>query len=165
MKKLFVVRHAKSSWDFSGLSDFERPLNERGHRDAPKMAERLGKSGIRFDAFVSSPATRALTTAQYFAEASHYPEKEILTIKRLYHAPAETFYDVIANELSDEWESVAIFSHNPGITYFANSLGVVQLDNMPTCGVIGVQADIARWADFARAAKSLLWFDYPKKIS
>jgi len=165
MKQLFVIRHAKSSWDIAGQSDFERPLNERGHRDAPQMAGRLFKSGTRLDALVSSPANRALTTAQYFAEAFDFKKKDIITVDRLYHASAETFYDVIAGELKDKWDSVAIFSHNPGITYFANSLGVVQMDNMPTCGIIGVKADIKSWADFAKAGKEFLLIDYPKKIS
>jgi phosphohistidine phosphatase len=165
MKQLFVIRHAKSSWDSLGQPDFDRPLNERGHRDAPKMAHRLFKSGFRLDAIVSSPANRALTTARYFAEEYGFKEKDILIVDRLYHAPAETFYEVIAKDLKDQWASVAIFSHNPGITYFANSLGVVQLDNMPTCGIIGIKADIDSWADFAKAGKDFLHFDYPKKHS
>jgi phosphohistidine phosphatase len=163
MKQLFVIRHAKSSWEIAAQSDFDRPLNERGHRDAPQMAQRLLKAGISIEMFVSSPAVRALTTAQYFAEAFDFKKKDIITIDRLYHASAETFFDVIANELKDKWDRVAIFSHNPGITYFANSLGVVELDNMPTCGVMGVKADIQSWKDFAKARKELLLFDYPKK--
>jgi len=165
MKQLLVIRHAKSSWDVAGQSDFDRPLNERGHRDAPQMAKRLLKAGVSLEALVSSPANRALTTAQYFAEGFDFKKQEIITVDRLYHASAETIYDVIAKELKDTWDSVAIFSHNPGITYFANRLGVVQLDNMPTCGIIGVKVNIETWADFAKAGKEFLLFDYPKKIS
>jgi phosphohistidine phosphatase len=164
MKQLFVIRHAKSSWDSMGLSDFDRPLNERGHRDAPVMAARLHKAGVRLDALISSPANRALTTAQYFAEAFDFKKKEIITLDRLYHASAETIYDVITRELEDKWDSVAIFSHNPGITYFANSLGVVDLDNMPTCGVMGVRVNITSWEAFKNAPCGLILFDYPKKI-
>jgi phosphohistidine phosphatase len=163
MKQLFVIRHAKSSWDNAGQSDFDRPLNERGHRDAPQMAKRLIKAGFSLDMLVSSPAIRALTTAQYFAEEFDFKKKEIVTLDRLYHASAETIFNVIATELNDTWETVAIFSHNPGITYFANSLGVAELDNMPTCGIIGVKADIKSWKDFVKARKELLLFDYPKK--
>ena len=162
MKQLFVVRHAKSSWDTAGQSDFERSLNERGHRDAPQMALRLLKSGIPLDALVSSPANRTLTTAEYFAEVFDFKKKGIVTVERLYHASAETIYDVITKELKDRWDCVAIVSHNPGITYFANSLGVVELDNMPTCGVIGVEADIEHWHQFREAKKRFFLFDYPK---
>lgn len=163
MKQLFIIRHAKSSWDNIGQSDFDRPLNERGHHDAPMMAKRLEKAGIRPDALVSSPANRALTTAKYFAEVFDFSKKDIVIIDRLYHAPEETFYEVIAHELKDKWDTVAIFSHNPGITYFINTLGVVSLDNMPTCGVMGVKAAVDTWKDFKQAAKQLLLFDYPKK--
>lgn len=165
MKQLFIIRHAKSSWDSIGQPDFERPLNERGHRDAPLMAKKLFNSGIRFDAIVSSPAKRALSTARYFADEFGFTKKDIVIIDRLYHASAETFYDVIEKELKDKWDCVAIFSHNPGITYFANTLGVVQLDNMPTCGIIGVRCDINSWTDFADSAKQFLLFEYPKKNS
>ena len=68
MKTLILIRHAKSSWDAPGMSDSERPLNERGKKDAPEMAKRLRKRGLKIDAFVSSPAERALRTARYFAK-------------------------------------------------------------------------------------------------
>lgn len=162
MKQLFVIRHAKSSWDQPGQTDFERPLNHRGHHDAPVMAKRLWENGIRLDAIISSPAIRALTTAEYFATQFGYKKKDIITLKHLYHAPAEIFYEVIEQELKDKWESVAIFSHNPGITYFVNTLKVVQLDNMPTCGIMGVKAEIEAWQHFRESSKKLLLFDYPK---
>ncbi len=164
MKNLFVVRHAKSSWANMGQDDFDRPLNDRGFRDAPNMAQRLHDKGFRMDAIVSSPARRALTTARYFAEQFGHEPKNITQIERLYHASSATFYDVIAKELNDSWESVTLFSHNPGITNFVNSLGMVQLDNMPTCAIFGVQADINQWSEFADAEKRFVLFDYPKAI-
>jgi phosphohistidine phosphatase len=162
MKNLFVIRHAKSSWANPGQDDFDRPLNDRGERDAPVMAKRLWENGIRLDAIISSPAVRALTTAQYFAKQFGIKNKEIIILKHLYHAPAETFYDVIENDLNDKWESVAIFSHNPGITYFINSLGLVHLDNLPTCGIFGVGTDVKQWNEFKESKKRFLLFDYPK---
>jgi phosphohistidine phosphatase len=164
MKQVFLIRHAKSSWANLGQSDFERPLNDRGERDAPVMAKRLWDKGFRLDAIVSSAAVRALTTAEYFAEQFDFKKKDITLIEKLYHAPAETFYDVIANNLNEDWETIAIFSHNPGITYFIDSLGLVDLDNMPTCGIFGVEADINNWNEFAKAEKRFLLFDYPKNI-
>lgn len=164
MKQLLIIRHAKSSWDNAFMSDFDRPLNERGLRDAPMMAARLMQQKVEVDALVSSPANRALSTARLFAKAWGIPEKQIVQIPALYHAPAPVFYDVIANELKSAWKTVAIFSHNPGITYFVNDLQVAKVDNMPTCGVFGVAALTQNWAQFAEAEKRFWFFDYPKKM-
>ena len=162
MKKLFIVRHAKSDQSFFG-NDFERPLNERGKNDAPVMAKRLFEKKIKIDALVSSPAVRAKKTAELFAETLKLPKDEIIFISALYHAAPEAFYEVIA-AFPDNLHSVAIFSHNPGITYFVNSLNTtIQADNMPTCAVFAVEADIKHWAGFLKAEKELLFFDYPKK--
>ncbi|MFM6924420.1 MAG: SixA phosphatase family protein [Ferruginibacter sp.] len=155
------MRHAKSDQRFFG-NDFERPLNERGKTDAPEMAKRLLQHEARPDALVSSPATRAKKTAALFAENLQMQESEIIFITALYHAPAEVFYEVIS-ALPDTLNSVAIFSHNPGITYFINSLNTgIRIDNMPTCGVFAVSVDIDQWAEFSKAKKVALFFDYPK---
>src|ERR1700733_8612298 len=104
MKTLLIIRHAKSSWENAIVNDMERPLNERGRRDAPAMAQRLLQSGVRIDLFVSSPAKRARTTAELFIHEFKRQEKEILFIPELYHAPVQTFREVIIN-LDDRWES------------------------------------------------------------
>lgn len=162
MKSLLITRHAKSSWDNFAQKDFERPLNERGHRDAPEMAKRLLKKNIEIDAFISSTAVRALTTCTYFAKAYH-KEKEIIKIPELYHASPEIFYTVI-NNVNDSFHTIALFSHNPGITAFVNDLTDAHIDNMPTCGVFAVNAKIKSWKDFFSAKKELWFFDYPKLI-
>lgn len=161
MKKVFIIRHAKSDQTFYG-NDFERPLNDRGKKDAPLMAERLFKLQKDIDAFIASPAKRAKQTALAFAAVFEAPEEKVIFISALYHAPANVFYDVIA-ALPGNLNSVAIFSHNPGITYFVNSLQEkVNVDNMPTCGIFAVEADIEHWKDFIKAKKNFLFFDYPK---
>jgi phosphohistidine phosphatase len=162
MKQLFVVRHAKSSWDHIGLSDFERPLNKRGKHDAPDMAKRLWDHGFRVDGIISSPAVRALTTAEYFADHFGFEKKDILKVDRLYHADVNTFYDVISKEIPEKWSRVILFSHNPGITYFVNSTGLVMLDNMPTCGIFGFEAECDTWRLLEKAPKKFVLFDYPK---
>ncbi len=162
LKQLFVIRHAKSSWGSPGLNDFDRPLNDRGHRDGPMMAKRLWDRGIRLDAIVTSPANRALNTAKYFSAEFHLAEKQVIEIPALYHAPVPAFYEVISNTLLADWESVALFSHNPGITDFVNSSGLVQLDNMPTTCIFCFSFEAESWKDFKKAEKSLLFFDYPK---
>lgn len=161
MKSLLLVRHAKSSWDSPSLSDFDRPLNDRGNKDAPKMAKRLKEKGIEIDLFVSSTAVRAISTARYFIKAYEAKKSRIIELPELYHPAVNIFYDVIA-QLDDKFDSVAIFSHNPGITEMINTLGVARLDNMPTCGVFAVKADIKSWAEFRNAVKQLWFFNYPK---
>lgn len=161
MKTLLLVRHAKSSWDDASLNDFERPLNDRGKKDAPMMADRLHERGIRVDAFVSSPAKRAKKTAEQFAKQYKKDEAELVLKTELYLAGEEIFYDVI-EKLDDQCDCVAIFSHNPGITDFANSLSDARIDNIPTCGIFAVSVETKKWNKFRNAKKEFLFFDYPK---
>jgi phosphohistidine phosphatase len=125
------------------------------------MAKRLRKSGLKIDRFISSPAERAFRTARYFAKAFNVRKGDIQTEKSLYGALTSQFEHVVAS-LSDEHNTVAIFSHNPGITDFANTLTNVRTDNIPTCGMFAVQAEVESWKDFAKAEKKFLFYDYPK---
>ncbi|MEX6688774.1 histidine phosphatase family protein [Danxiaibacter flavus] len=161
MKSIIIVRHAKSSWSNNDLPDFERPLNHRGEKDAPEMASRLKKKVPKIDAFISSPAKRALATAAYFAEEYGLKKKEIEQVQQLYLADARNFYDVI-RKIDNDVNVVAIFSHNPGITDFVNTLTSTRIDEMPTCAIFAIDADITSWANFADAEKTFQFFDYPK---
>ena len=162
MKTILLIRHAKSSWDDFSLQDEQRPLNERGKKNAPEMAHRLFNTGIEIDAFLSSHAVRARTTAEYFAEAYGVPAKNIQIVPALYLAGREAFIDVVRNAPA-EANSIAIFSHNNGITEFANTLSDVRIDDMPTCAIFGVQADIRDWNEFETGKNKFLLFDFPKK--
>jgi len=164
MKQLLIIRHAKSSWENLLQKDFNRTLNERGMKDAPAMAKRLLTKGIEIDQFVSSPAVRAFTTATFFAEAYGKKAKHIIQIPELYHASEEVFYKTISN-FNDTFKTVALFSHNPGITDFVNSLTDARIDNMPTCGVFAVKASISKWKDFSDNNNQFWFFDYPKNIN
>ena len=161
MKQLLVIRHAKSSWEIGSLNDFDRPLNDRGNRDAPLMAMRLENKNIKIDAFVSSPANRAKTTAVLFSGILQKNKDSIIYLPQLYNAGSATFYEVIQS-LKEEWQTVAIFSHNPGITAFVNSLTNTKIDEMPTCGVFAVTCNIDSWESFSNNEKTFLFFDYPK---
>ncbi len=161
MKQLLLIRHAKSSWETSGENDFDRPLNDRGNRDAPSMAKRLLGKKISIDAFISSPAKRALRTASYFAEAFKRKPKEIITIPSLYLPAVKSFYEAIA-EADNNWQTVAVFSHNPGITEFVNELTTVHVDNIPTCGIFAIKFNGSKWKSFEHAQKEFWFFDYPK---
>ena len=160
MKTLFVIRHAKSSWDNPSQSDFDRPLNDRGKKDAPRMAERL-KEKFTVDIFISSPAKRARKTAAHFIEEFGRKEKELVLLETLYEASPNAFFDAVS-KIDDNCESAAIFSHNPGITEFVNMLTEHSVPNMPTCGVFGVRVLGNTWTQFKDAKKELLLFDYPK---
>ena len=143
------------------MSDIDRPLNDRGKRDAPMMAKRLIKAGIGIDRFVSSPAKRARQTAELFAHEYDVKEKKIRFVPDLYHATQPVFETVI-DGLDDEDDTVAIFSHNPGITSFVNTLtAAIRIDNMPTCAVFVVRSESKQWKDF-RATAQFGFFDYPK---
>ncbi len=161
MKTLILIRHAKSSWAEDGLSDSERPLNERGKKDAPEMAKRLKKKGLKIDAFISSPAKRAKRTAKYFADEFNADKGSILIENALYGALPSQFEQIVAS-LKDKDDTIAFFSHNPGITEYANTTTGVHTDNIPTCGIFAVQADVKSWSEFTKAEKSFLFYDYPK---
>ena len=161
MKTLLVVRHAKCSWDRIDQPDMERPLNDRGKKDAPDMAERLKEKNVKIDLFVSSPAKRAKKTARLFAEEYKVGKDDILIKEELYEPSLDNFYKVVAS-LPDKQDVIALFSHNQGITEFANSLTNVRIDDMPTCGIFAVSAAVDKWEEFKAAEKQFLFFDYPK---
>lgn len=161
MKILLLVRHAKSSWANENEADFDRPLNDRGKKDAPQMAERVQEKVPRIDLVVSSPAKRAHKTAKAFAAAYSIKDDDIQLVETLYLAPASSIYQTVAG-LADGNDCVALFGHNPGITDFANMLSNVRIDDMPTCSVFAVSADVGNWREFVTAPKKFLFFDYPK---
>ncbi|HSC54599.1 MAG TPA: histidine phosphatase family protein [Phnomibacter sp.] len=163
MKSILLIRHAKSSWDSPTMKDFDRPLNERGLKDAPMMAQRMLDRKVKLDAIISSTAKRAFTTATFFAKAHQQKESDIKRIDKLYHAMPPVFEEVVA-EISPAHNTVAIFSHNPGITEFANLLGVARIDNMPTCGILGVHFLCDDWQQAMQSEKRFWLFDYPKNI-
>jgi len=163
MKTLILVRHAKSDWSESGLSDMDRPLNDRGKRDAPVMAHRLLDKKIKIDAFISSPAKRAARTAKIIAGEYGKKKEKVTFNEKLYLAEPAAFFEVI-EEADNKDETIAIFSHNNGITDFANLLTDTRVDNIPTCGIFAVKADCDSWQDFQKAKKTFWFFDYPKAV-
>jgi phosphohistidine phosphatase len=161
MKTLILVRHAKSSWADEGLSDMERPLNERGKKDAPEMAKRLKKKISKIDLFLSSTARRAKKTAKYFAEEFGVSKDAIQLEANLYEDTTSAYVTLLSS-LDDKHNTVALFAHSPAITDYANTLTNVHTDNIPTCGVFAVQSNAADWKEFIKAEKTFLFYDYPK---
>lgn len=159
MKYLLFIRHAKSDWSHD-LPDFDRSLNERGHKDAPTMAKHLLAQDIPIDEFVSSPAKRAITTARYFAES--YRNPKVRKVEHLYEPHFEDFENTILS-LDDKFTSVALFSHNPTISEFVSSL-IQENIEFPTCGVAIIALNCTEWSLFETAEKRLVHFFKPKEI-
>ncbi len=161
MKTLFLIRHAKSSWDDTALPDKERPLNDRGLRDAPRMAERLAKRDAKPDLILSSPAVRALRTAEIFANKLDYQRKEIVVSERLYAAEADDLLDVI-QQLGDSVRRVMLFGHNPELTELAHRISG-DITHMPTCAVAEFTFDAKSWSGIGKIQPEVVLLDYPKK--
>ena len=163
MKTVFFIRHAKSSWADLSLDDFDRPLNNRGKRDAPFMAKRLYDLGVRPDAIISSPAKRAFTTAKHFGKANGIDEKDILKVEAIYEAWTSTVFEII-QKLPEDWQTILVFGHNPAFTTIANSFaGDTYIDNVPTCGIVQIEATIDKWKQFNEQTGIVKAFHYPKQ--
>ncbi len=162
MKTLYLIRHAKSSWTDHSLSDFDRPLNKRGLRDAPfmaaKVAEHLkGKKAT----IVTSPANRAQTTARYFATTLGIDEADLNFEPRIYEASPQTLLYIIQG-LDKTAETVLLFGHNPAFTYIANYFGGL-IQNVPTCGVCVIEFNVDFWDEASDKNAKFIDFLFPKK--
>lgn len=160
-RKLIIVRHAKSAWSDADLNDFDRPLNKRGTSDAPFMAKRYCETEQRPDKIVSSSALRCKTTAGLYADALQIPHSEIALREEIYEAPLSRLIEVV-NEFDDEWKTVLIFGHNPGMSYLIDYLSG-EMVQMPTNGVACVELDIESWKHAGNGCGSLAYNDYPKR--
>ena len=163
MKELFLIRHAKSSWSNPGLMDEERPLNNRGHRDAPFMASFLRSQSLIPSHLISSPAVRAFMTAEYFKE--EFEAESIVLYKEsdLYFGSEDEFLYII-NSLDESVLRPAFFSHNPALTYFANRFTKNWFDNVPTCGIVHLVSAAESWEDLYFDNTILKNLFVPKKV-
>lgn len=160
-KQLLLIRHAKSDWGSASLTDFNRPLNRRGNSNAPEMAERMVKQRIVPQLIVSSPAVRALTTARYFAKTWHITNEDIVEEKAIYEANVKTLLGVV-NHLPQQFEQIALFGHNPGLTDLANYLSNGHIYNMPTCSIVIIEFPFENWEEISSDTGKVMLFDYPK---
>ncbi len=161
MKKLFVVRHAKSSWKTADLADVDRPLKGRGVRDAYNTAEWMLNQADVPDLIISSQATRALHTALIFARRLSIPFSEVQINESIYGANVQTLVSLIS-EIDDQYDAAMIFGHNPTITQLVNYCIEHHIDHVPTTGVACLKFDISSWSQVDRNAE-LVFFDYPRK--
>ena len=161
-RKLFIVRHGKSSWDHEGLDDIDRPLASRGIRNAGEMAARLLALQWVPELLLSSPASRALNTAMIMSKVWELGPECLQIHEPLYLAHLEEIKQVIAG-VPPEITAVAIFGHNPSFTMFANQFLALPLDNLPTAGVVLVSFDSESWDGIGKSVVKESYVDYPKK--
>lgn len=162
-KQLLLVRHAKSDCDNIKLSDFNRPLNSRGKKNAPEMALRLKTKGLLPQQIISSPALRAFTTAEYFAEVLGIEKANIVKEMEIYDALPSTLLNVV-NNLDDTSSFSALFGHNPGITNIVQDLCSTDLNNVPTCGMMLINFPFDTWRMVSAGTGELIFFDFPKNV-
>jgi len=163
MKTIYVVRHAKSSWDDPTLSDHDRPLNETGIRKTKIIVEYLKRNKIAPELLKSSSAKRALSTAKIIAEALDYPAEKIIVEENLYHASSDKVFDELFI-LPDSINSVMIFGHNPTFTYFVNEFLNPQMDNLPTSGVVSISFETDEWEKIAMVDYKVNFVVTPKLL-
>ncbi|MBX2846942.1 MAG: histidine phosphatase family protein [Acidiferrobacterales bacterium] len=163
MRKLLLIRHAKSSWKFPELDDHDRPLNKRGRRDVLRMAKHIAEKESRLDIVFSSTAIRAVALAETICEYINAPL-----------IPRSNFYTFSSRELlkalsclPDENHQIAVVAHNPAITEVVNYLVKGKLANIPTSGVAAVLPSVQKWSGLLekRASCELSYFDFPKMLA
>jgi len=162
LKKLYLIRHAKSSWSEEGMSDFERPLNKRGKKDLPFMANRLKEFCIKPDLILSSPAKRAQKSAKIIAETINYSVDNITYDESLYDS-SYTTYRYLLDSLDDKLNTVFIVAHNPTLTEVGERLSGAILTNIPTCSIVCIEFDVKSFKDIEEDSGKIIFFDYPKK--
>jgi phosphohistidine phosphatase len=162
-KSLFLIRHAKSSYDDPQLEDFDRPLNKRGQKDAPNIAGELKTKKVHFDLILSSPAKRTQQTAKCICKGVDYEFSKINWVPELYLASLATLLKEIKN-IDQKYNAVAIIAHNPGKTDLANFfLKGYKIENMPTTGILKLDFKLNSWKEIKGKDGELNFFISPKK--
>ena len=162
VREVCFVRHAKSSWDRPDISDYDRPLDDRGLRDAPRMAKEMKKLGLIPDLIITSGANRARSTAEIFRKEFDMSLEKFEITDKLYEATPEAVYNVLMSA-PDEARFIYLFGHNPTFSSIANQLSGVHIDNVPTCGVVHAQSIISSWKKFKPEHAGFVGFQYPKQ--
>jgi phosphohistidine phosphatase len=161
MKTLLLLRHAKSSWKDNSLADHDRPLNQRGKRDAPRMGKLMREEGLVPDLILTSSARRALSTAKLAAEASGF-EGEMEVSRDLYAAGPENFIEAL-EALPDQYHTVLTVGHNPGMEELLEAL-TEESQAMPTAALAQIEMLIDHWTDIEDATGRLVNLWLPRNL-
>jgi len=162
MKEICLVRHAKSSWKYPKLDDFERPLNKRGRKNAPFMGKIVRRLGFSPDLIISSPASRAAMTARLLAFEIDYPLEGIQYLAQVYNAVEMDLIDII-RRMDDRLTKVMLIGHNPSLTNLANTISDCSISNIPTSGVFCIAFNMTSWSGINKEPGKLNYFEFPKK--
>ena len=163
MKTIYIIRHAKSSWDDFSLSDHDRPLSKTGIRKTERIIKYLLKKEVSPDLFISSSAVRAKTTAFQIAEGLGYPIDKVQIDKTLYHADENGIFSALFG-LPNDVDSVMLFAHNPTLTDFVNNFLHPEIDNLPTTGVVSVGFKTHQWEKMAEAKFQINFVVFPRML-
>jgi len=162
MRKLCLFRHAKSSWKYPKLDDFERPLNKRGRKNAPFMGNILHRMEFCPDIIISSPASRAAMTARMLALKIDYSPDKIEYLASIYEASENNLLHTLMN-LNDNMNTIMLVGHNPSLTLLANQLGNYPIANIPTCGACCLSFSMPSWSQIKNNTGEFIFFEFPKK--
>lgn len=163
MKAIYLIRHAKSSWKDMSLNDFDRPLNQRGLENAPRIGKELAKLNCSPDLFICSPAKRTRKTAKLIAKELHFNSKEIQFIDSIYESSLKNLINIISSFPNNKNE-ILLIGHNPGTTELYNYLTDDDLINIPTCGVVKIEFDIQYWHEIIKGSGLKKFYLYPKML-
>lgn len=163
MKTLWLIRHAKSSWQLNTLPDFERPLNERGYRDAHEMSQRVLTGMAKPTCILVSPAVRTYTTAIIVLRHLRLSPTLLTLRQQLYESGVEEYLSVLRS-IDDTHSHVMLFGHNPVITELVNLLSKNSIENVPTCGILRLRLTVNTWKELGSGRCELISFDFPKKF-
>ena len=161
MKTLYLLRHAKSSWQNPDLDDFDRPLLEKGLKRSKLVIDYLLDHEIKVDWIISSPAVRALATAEIFARALNYPVAAILKERKLYFGDSDSFLEQFF-DVPKKVNSMMLVGHNPAITTFANQFLDNKIDYLPTSGIVSISFLTDNWGKAGIAKRKVNFVVYPR---
>ncbi|TDR14644.1 SixA phosphatase family protein [Marinicella litoralis] len=161
MKTIHIIRHAKSSWQHSHLSDVDRPLSQRGINDCKIMASHLIEAGWNHQSIYCSQAKRAQMTIAGIANALPQVDIDWQIDSKLYTFSVGVLLEWLS-ELSDDCNAVTLVGHNPALTDLINQLGDTYLDNLPTCAYIQLKSEVPLWQDITQTAFHTTQFLKPK---
>ena len=161
MKRLIIVRHSKSSWKDLSLTDFRRPLNNRGKSDGPIMSRYLSSKINKIDFLHSSSSVRTFETSKFFISKIEF--KNIKYDDNLYHCSAQSIIGLIKN-YPDQYKTVMIIAHNPGLTNLINMITHITLDNLPTTGIANIDFDCDYWNNISIENSNLVDLKFPKQL-
>jgi phosphohistidine phosphatase len=163
MKTIYIVRHAKSSWDLTELPDEMRPLMEKGKKRTKRVIDFFHKNNINVDYIITSHAVRAHETAKLLAYGLKYPFEDIKVDRQVYYADGDSILDQFY-DLPERFNSIMIVGHNPTLTDLANRFLKNPIENLPTSGVVSITFSTDKWEEVPSASRKTNFILIPKEL-